>query len=324
MTKPEDAPQNQNMYDKTSRKVLNEKNGTHNISSNRINKDAAVFVFEVRQWMNCPRQLFFKNRPSSKQKEKDEERSSFLYQTDPIRYFEKEILQEVCFELPALVLESVDKNETDFVNKIKLKNKIESLIDECQKCHLPAEAESAEKEVEEAVLKIKSYTGDLIENISKTIEMYGFELFETAADPFEEEKLHSFSKINLYGAPKKVLVVNEKTAPYMIRAAKPPKNGVWESDRIAAAAYALILENEFGKKAVSENAVIDYLGEFRVLRVRSSDKKKVFRAVRKIKDIKNGKMPNERNIRLCEKCLFKEMCRPKAKTIFSRIFGEKE
>jgi len=111
-------------------------------------------------------------------------------------------------------------------------------------------------------------------------------------------------------------------APYFIRTSKPPKNGVWESDRIAAAAYTMILENEFGKNAVSDNAVVDYLGNFRVLRVRYADKKKVFRAVKKIKDIKNGRMPNEKNIRLCEACRFKEACRPKAKTLFARIFGK--
>jgi CRISPR/Cas system-associated exonuclease Cas4 (RecB family) len=308
---------------KTENKKINKTN-------NKTNKNASVFVFEVRQWMICPRQLFFKNHQQSKQEENDNDHFSFLYKTDPVRYFEKEMIHDVCFELPALVLESVDKNDKDFINKTKLKNKIENAIEESKKCRLLLEQNSIEKiqdikitkEIEEAALKTKLYADEIIDHISKTIETHGFGILESAAEPFLEEKLFHFSKIDLYGSPKKVIIADEKLAPYFIRFTKPPENGVWESDRITAAAYTMILENEFGKQAISENAVIDYLGDFRVLRIRYADKKKVFRTVRKIKDIKNGQMPSEKNIRLCEKCMFKETCRPKAKTFFSRIFGD--
>ena len=322
-------------YDAKANKTENKTNSKTN---DKTDKNASVFVFEIRQWMICPRQLFFKNRRQLKQKNNEDEHFSILYKADPIRYFEKEMIQEVCMELPALVLESIDKNDKDFINREKLKNKIENAIEESKKCCLLLEQNSIEtmqdhekakgdkiiKEIEEASLRTKLYTEGLIDNLSKTIETHGFEILENAADPFLEEKLFCFSKIDLYGSPKKVIAANDRLLPYFIRTAKPPKNGVWESDRITAAAYTLILENEFGKQAISENAVIDYLGDFRVLQVRYADKKKVFKAVRKIKDIKNGKMPNEKNIRLCEKCVFEEMCRPKAKTFFSRIFGDKE
>ena len=348
-------------YFAKTNKIENKKSSKTN---NKINKNASIFVFEVRQWMICPRQLFFKNHRQSKQEENENDRFSFLYKADPTRYFEKEMIQDVCFELPALVLESVDKNDKDFINKTKLKNKIENVIEESKEYYLFLEQNSIEemqnsekmqdiermqigkmqdfekrqieemqiekikgykkiKEIEEAALRTKLYAEEIIDNLSKTIETHGFEILESAAEPFLEEKLFYFSKIDLYGSPKKVIVADEKLAPYFIRITKPPKNGVWESDRITAAAYTMILENEFGKQAISENAVIDYSGDFRVLRIRYADKKKVFKAVRKIKDIKNGKMPNEKNIRLCEKCMFKEMCRPKAKTFFSRIFGDK-
>ena len=374
-------------FDETRNFGKTNKENKKNKTNDKTNKSSSVFVFEVRQWMICPRQLFFKNRQQLKQEENDGTHFSLLYKADPIRYFEKEMIRDVCFDLPALVLESVDKDDTDFINKTKLKAEIENVIEESKKCFLFFEQNSIEKmqdseemeykkmiceemeykkmkceetnneemkneemeykkmkneemkceemqnekmkgyakikEIEEAALRAKLYAEEIIDNLSKTIETYGFEILESAADPFLEEKLFYFSKIDLYGSPQKVIVEDEKLTPYFIRITKPPKNGVWESDRITAAAYSIILENEFGKQAISENAVIDYSGDFRVLRIRYADKKKVFKTVRKIKDIKNGKMPNEKNIRLCEKCLFKEMCRPKAKTLFSRIFGDK-
>jgi CRISPR/Cas system-associated exonuclease Cas4 (RecB family) len=359
---------NDKTNDKTNNKTNDKTNDkTINKTNNKTNKNASVFVFEVRQWMTCPRQLFFKNRQQLKQEENNNDHGSVLYKTDPVRYFEKEIIQDVCFELPALVLESGDKNDNDFINKAKLKNKIENVIEESKNCRLILEQTSAEKisdvekilmrdkaqdiekimarekkqdaekkqdgekkrddkkikELEDAALKTKQYADDLIDHVSQTIQTHGFGILESAADPYYEEKLFHFSKIDLYGSPKKVIVAGEKLMPYFIRTSLPPKNGVWESERITAAAYTMILENEFGKTAVSENAVVDYLGDFRVIRIRYADKKKVFRAVRKIKDIKNGQMPSEKNIRLCEKCMFKEACRPKAKTLFERIFGGK-
>jgi len=163
-------------------------------------------------------------------------------------------------------------------------------------------------------------TEQMTANALLTAERHGTALYESAAFPFSEEKMYYSQKLNLYGTPAKVLLFKEKMLPYMIRLSKPPQNGVWENDRITAAAYNMILKNEYGQENVSENAAADYFGELRLFQIRAADKRKVFRAMRKIKDIQNGKMPDEKNIRLCKHCLYKETCQPRLKSIFSKLF----
>ncbi|WP_338099385.1 hypothetical protein [Methanolapillus africanus] len=160
----------------------------------------------------------------------------------------------------------------------------------------------------------------LIQNVSKTIECYGFSLYDAAGNPAAANTSYYYEKLNLSGAPHKIVVLDGKLLPYLIKTSKTPANGIWEKDRIAAAAYVLILENRFGKANVSDNFIADYAGELRVGRVRSDDKKMVLRILRQMKEARNGKMPNERNIRFCSHCPHQEKCRPKLTSFLSRLF----
>lgn len=187
---------------------------------------------------------------------------------------------------------------------------IEKERQECENSIEPGEMPGLEKRIE-----------TLAGNIDSTLQRSGTALFECAADPMTVEKTVSDAKTGLTGMPPKVLRVDEKRLPYMIKISKAPSDGVWEPDRIPAAAYLMILENNFGRQFVSDSAVIDYFGDYRLFRIRPQDRRKVFRAVRKIKEIKKGKMPREKNIRLCAKCVYREKCRVKAESLFSKIFG---
>jgi RecB family exonuclease len=82
----------------------------------------------------------------------------------------------------------------------------------------------------------------------------------------------------------------------------------------------MLLESEFGKSETADFAIIDYFGDYRQIQIRPQDRKKVFRAVRKIREIKNGKMPKEKNIRLCQKCIYQKKCQVKAKSLLSKLF----
>ncbi|WP_318785230.1 CRISPR-associated protein Cas4 [Methanimicrococcus hacksteinii] len=230
-------------------------------------------------------------------------------------------------ELPALVSEQIDENpDVVFAENNEFKKQLEDLRIEILKeqqefeekqTNVTEEAEEAEK-AEQVRDKIEK----LCANVDSVIRRDGTEIFEFVAAPINIEKTFYFPKADLTGTPPKVLMIDEKRLPYLIKISSAPSNGVWESDRITAAAYLMILKNEFGRQFVSDGAVIDYFGDYRMIRIRPQDRRKVFRAVRKIKDIKKGKMPREKNIFLCPKCVYREKCHVKAKTLFSKIFGE--
>ncbi|WNY25477.1 hypothetical protein [Methanolapillus millepedarum] len=363
-------------------------------------KQTYTTVSDIRSWSICPR-LFFFNDSSPKNKKRrnendgndknggdDEISNSFLFQKDPVHYFESEFLREMCFFLPEMVISAAQENENgDILDFRKLEKDIKQLADDLKeemKLWIPKKTDSnaelaktkpadeiysfSEKPVWDNLLQGKqnpvflsaivaenadfgystsfesskpvekispknesaideAYENtirqipELVQNVSKTIESHGFSIYEAAANPIHTKALFYFEKLNLSGAPHKIIVLDNKILPYLIKTSKAPQNGIWEKDKIAAAAYVLLLENKFGKTNVFGNFAVDYAGEIRIGRTRLEDKKAVFRILRQMKETKNGKMPNARNIRFCDHCDYKEKCRPKLTSFFSKLFG---
>ncbi|MDL2261737.1 Dna2/Cas4 domain-containing protein [Methanimicrococcus sp. OttesenSCG-928-J09] len=280
-----------------------------------------ISVSEIKLWTACPRQFYY-NYSAWKKGKTDlpaEERAELILKND--------LLREVCLDLPEIVLESRIQTDAAKLDEEKLAERIKERLAETE-TEIQLQTEDLGLERYEKNKKSEEFISPetaekMAENIIKTIQRSGFDLFEFADDPFAVEKVYYFQELKLYGAPPKVLEKEGELLPYLIKISKAPDNGVWEGERIAAAAYLMILEREFGRQFVSDSALIDYFGDYRLIQVRPLDRRKVFRAVRKIKDIKSGKMPREKNIRLCEKCVFQEKCQIKGKTIFTKLFGER-
>ncbi|MDR0768008.1 MAG: Dna2/Cas4 domain-containing protein [Methanosarcinales archaeon] len=270
--------------------------------------DKTVFVSEIRMWTACPKQLYFKISAEKKR------HPDLIFNEKRAGVFENKIWREICLELPALVLEFTDENpDVVFAENQEFEERLRTMFQEIK------------REVDEnnsSVIEIEKGIKELSRNIDLTIQRSGTALFEAASNPIAVEKSYLFEKADLFGAPPKVLAADGKQLPYLIKISKAPSDGSWESDRITAAAYLILLEKQIGRQFVSDSAIVDYFGDYRTIRIRPQDRRKVFRAIRKIRDIKKGKMPREKNIRLCGGCVYKEKCHVKAKSLFSKIFGE--
>lgn len=284
----------------------------------------AISVSEIKLWTACPRQFYY-NYSAWKKGKNDlsaEKKATLILRND--------LLREVCLDLPDIVLESrisedvekgieEEKTDEEKLDKEKLAGCIIERLEEAE-TEIRLLTEDFDFENNDFLVS-QEMAEEMIGNIIKTVRRTGLKLFEIAIDPISVEKVYYYQELKLYGAPPKILEKDEKLLPYLIKISKAPENGVWEGERIIAAAYLMILEREFGRQFVSDSALIDYAGDYRLIQVRAVDRKKVFRAIRKIKDIKNGKMPREKNIKLCEKCVFREKCQIKGKTIFTKLFG---
>jgi len=278
-------------------------------NSGKLNE--MISVSEIKTWAACPRQFYFDYSGWIRGKtDLPDEKNDLIIEND--------FWREVCLELPEIVSEAIvfDENRID---EEKLKNDLKLKIEEIEN-DMEIMKDYREKTEFEEKKKMEKNEETLTKNVFKTIERCGTELYEIAADPIAVEKVFYFQKINLYGAPPKVLEKDGKLFPYFIKISNPPTDGAWESDRITAAAYLMLLESEFGKIETADFAIIDYFGDYRKVQIRPQDRKKVFRAVRKIREIKNGKMPKEKNIRLCQKCIYQKKCQVKAKSLFSKLF----
>lgn len=223
-------------------------------------------------------------------------------------------------ELPALILEKYQEEETfsfagNTAFEAAVKAQVQTVTDLFATLAEFEKFAGRENQISERM-------AEAAQNIDKTLQRNGIGLFECAASPVFVEKTFWFPEADLAGAPAKVLKSDGKLLPYLIRTGKPPQDGVWESDRTAAAGYLMILESGAGKRNVSDTAVVDYFGDMRQIRIYSSDRKKVFRAVRRIREIKKGKMPSEKNGRLCPKCIYKEKCGVKSGSLLSKLIRQ--
>ncbi len=103
----------------------------------------------------------------------------------------------------------------------------------------------------------------------------------------------------------------EEIIPSIVRTGRPPAEGVWRRDRIQLAAYALLLEDRFGK-GVSTGQV-EYVREayVRRVRIRSIDRSRALWIRDRVREIIEGQMPDVRNAP-CESCNMVEACRVKS------------
>ncbi len=115
------------------------------------------------------------------------------------------------------------------------------------------------------------------------------------------------------------LVLGESTLPSIIRTGLPPETGIWQSDRLSLAGYALLLEEERGERI--EKGLVEYprAGEIREVNIRVVDRRRVLRIRDRIRQIRDGKLPDRPESAPCESCPFEDKCKTR-RSIASRFF----
>ncbi len=407
------------------------------------NDHVTVSVSDIRIFLLCPRRLYYMNsakglRRSREAAGKAEKRflpgpaeaSLYFFADDPLKKYESAILKEALFDIPYRLAGSPEFREIikaefpeplfsellSFVVGASLSEILDDYSGTPETPGTPGTPGTlSAKQFYELQKRLHFSVPAVMMNLRKTKDAFGYRIFESLADPAEHDCLIISEKTGLSGTIPKILSVSinngpECFVPYLIRTSKPPSDGVWESDRISAAAYLMLFEegvrrrNEmssrtkteadtehsaghtvndpafgaapcavndpaFGSdsRAVNDPAFgsdsravndpgremkyirqdrparipavfrekndanimragplvfIDYLGEIRYAVIHLNDRKKVLRAVRRIKRIKGGEMPEKRHGKLCQSCIFRETCRPKEKTLLT-LFGSR-
>ncbi len=107
--------------------------------------------------------------------------------------------------------------------------------------------------------------------------------------------------------------------PSLIRSGRAPESGVWKRDRIAIAGYALLL-GEMHKTRI-DHGLVEYpnFGLIRKVQIHSVDRVRVLRIRDRIKQIKEGRLPERPNDAPCQRCLALEICETR-QTLASRFF----
>jgi CRISPR-associated exonuclease Cas4 len=107
--------------------------------------------------------------------------------------------------------------------------------------------------------------------------------------------------------------------PSIIKTDNPPERGVWRSDRLRLAGYAILLEDELKGKV--DSGIVEYprAGEVREVEIRSSDRRRVLRIRDRVRLINGGKLPDRPREAPCDRCPVLETCETRH-TLASKFF----
>lgn len=103
-------------------------------------------------------------------------------------------------------------------------------------------------------------------------------------------------------------LVTKGRIPSIIRAGSAPEDGVWKRDRLMLAGYSLLLAERYGEKV--SKGLVEYprSGMVREVGIHSVDRSRVLRIRDRVRQIKDGQLPDKPDDARCETCEVKERC----------------
>jgi CRISPR-associated exonuclease Cas4 len=134
---------------------------------------------------------------------------------------------------------------------------------------------------------------------------------------FRREYMVESEKLNLSGCVDKVILLDGELIPSLIKTGPCPKIGVWKTDRIQLAGYAMLLEEDFSKEV--SKGFVEYIlvPELREVNITKWDRRVVLSLIKKIERMEEFPRKGRTN---CKECCFLEKCRPK-RSLLSRILS---
>jgi CRISPR-associated exonuclease Cas4 len=109
------------------------------------------------------------------------------------------------------------------------------------------------------------------------------------------------------------------TTPCLIRTGKAPEDGIWKRDRLMLAGYALLLGEKH--RTHINQGLVEYprQGLVRAAEIHGVDRARVLRLRDRIRQIKEGQLPDRPEDAPCQACEAKEICETRH-SLASRFF----
>lgn len=124
-------------------------------------------------------------------------------------------------------------------------------------------------------------------------------------------------RLRLSGTIDKVVNIEGRLIPVIISASTPPESGIYSSDRVRLAAYAMLLSERYGLDC--GQGAVEYVTGWRLRRaeVRYEDKRRALYARNRVLEMDEGRMPEAIKGKWCGRCGHYESCNVKASLLDS-------
>ncbi len=256
------------------------------------NVQVMIRVSDINVYLKCPRMCYFVNRGHD-----------LVGNTTP-GYLERLILKEL-----ALTYGSAYDNG----DRLSILNtELDRISNEIRAVYPTELAGIDDDKLAGSVSNVRSCLENISLNLSTTGDFYVHKSIQF------ETLLHS-GKFGLTGSPDKLIQIEGGIIPSIIKTGDMPENGVWHSDRLQLAAYAILAEERYN--TVVERGFVEYArwGKIREVTIKRHERRKVLQIRDKIKKIQNGAMPEKPENPPCTYCNFNGICDVKS-TLASRFF----
>jgi len=141
-----------------------------------------------------------------------------------------------------------------------------------------------------------------IQTILKTINLgfLGKELWRNLKPKYLTEFSLESSELGLRGRVDRIKL-EEQIIPYEVKT----RSGIFESDKLQLAGYALLLENEFGKQI--NKGIIETLDSSEEIKITQEQKQQILNIAEQIRNIKDAPSLLS-NFKKCNSCSLKKQC----------------
>ncbi len=126
-------------------------------------------------------------------------------------------------------------------------------------------------------------------------------------------------KFRISGTIDKIVVLDGAPVPVIVSPSQPPQNGVYASDRIRLAAYAMLVSEKYDTSCT--RGAVEYVAgwSLRLAEIRYEDKRKALYARNRIIEMDRGRMPEAVRGKWCGACGHSDACGVKP-SLLSRLF----
>ena len=258
----------------------------------RVFSHPMIKVSDITTFIKCPRMCYFMNKGQD------------LYSGVSSVYIQSLVLKELAMTYE-YAFNSEDKQT--FLN-----NELERISHEIRVIYRNELNRIDDEALARSITDIRPLIRTISLNLSLNGDFYSCEFIQ------DGPVLRS-DKFRLSGSPDRLLKINERPVPSIIRTGNMPENGVWNSDRLQLTAYSILVEEKYN--SIVEKGFVEYArwGVVRPVIIKRHERRKVLQMRDKIQKIQDGVMPERPADAPCERCGFKEKCDVKS-TLASMFF----
>lgn len=248
-----------------------------------------IRVSDITTYLKCPRMCYFINNGHEMIKEPSED------------HIQRILLKELALAYgPAIKTGNVHS---------ALNNELDRISEEIRIIYRSELAGIDDLSLANAATGVRNWLGDIYPNLSSEIYV----------SPCEFNPVLRSEKFGLTGSPDKLITIGSDLVPSIIKTGAMPENGAWKSDRIQLTAYAILIEEIYGR--VVTRGFVEYArwGKVREVTIKRHERRSVIQLRDRVRKIQDGFMPEKREGAPCERCGFNGICDVRS-TLASRFF----